>query len=286
METVDLTSWEEFEERVAELNRKRSDRLRAQRERDAGLYISEYLFRGQSNCEWGLQTTLERYAGRLLTFADYYRTVWATKPQVETFTGAEWKIPSYSQYVQELDKSGLIPLGPFPAYEYFAYLRHNGFPSPLLDWTLSPYVAAYFAFRGIARPANTSASIYAYCEWTAGHKSGSSSNPEIHGLGRYVRSHRRHFQQQCKYTVCSISRGATLSYARHDEAFAGNKEDQDELSKFNIPISERPKVLARLDQYNINAFSLFGSEESLMETLALREIFLRGNRSGKGARLN
>jgi hypothetical protein len=29
---------------------------------------------------------------------------------------------------------------------YFARLRHCAFPSPLLDWSKSPYVAAYFAF--------------------------------------------------------------------------------------------------------------------------------------------
>ena len=34
--------------------------------------------------------------------------------------------------------------------------------------------------------------------------------------------------------------------------------------------SERAKVLKRLDQHNLNAFSLFGSEESLMDTMALR----------------
>lgn len=278
METITLTSWEEFETRVADLNRKRSDRLRAQRERKAELYISDYLFRGQSNSSWGLCTTLERYAGKLLTLVEYYRIVCATKPQIETFTGTEWKIPSVSEYEEILDKSGLLPLGPIPAYEYFAYLRHHGFPSPLLDWTLSPYVAAYFAFRDVPAPANASASIYAYCEWTAGHKSASSDNPEIHGLGRYVRSHRRHFLQQCEYTVCSIGRGGSRSYAHHDEAFAGNKEDQDELWKFNIPVSERSKVLERLDQYNINAYSLFGSDDSLMETLALREILLRHER--------
>jgi len=35
------------------------------------------------------------------------------------------------------------------------------------------------------------------------------------------------------------------------------------------------KVLRILDGYNISALSLFGSEESLMETMALREIYFR-----------
>ncbi len=35
------------------------------------------------------------------------------------------------------------------------------------------------------------------------------------------------------------------------------------------------KVLKMLDSYNINALSLFGSAEDLMEAMALREIHLR-----------
>ena len=46
----------------------------------------------------------------------------------------------------------------------------------------------------------------------------------------------------------------------------------DVIWKFNLPATERLKVLKLLDRSNINAFSLFQSEESLMETMAFREL--------------
>lgn len=61
-------------------------------------------------------------------------------------------------------------------------------------------------------------------------------------------------------------------YARHEDAAARNERGQDRLIKYTLPITERAKVLARLEHMNITAFSLFGSEESLMETLAYQEV--------------
>ncbi len=45
--------------------------------------------------------------------------------------------------------------------------------------------------------------------------------------------------------------------------------------KFNLPASEKWEVLSRLDEHNLNEFSLYGSEEGLMKTLAVRELHLR-----------
>jgi len=276
MEIVDLISWEEFEERIERLSHWRAERKRGVPGRKAGTYVSEYLFRGQADSDWSLETTLERYTGRMLSLTEYYQLVWAVKSEVESYAGTRWKIPSPFDYSVQLDKPGFFPIGPFIGYDYFAYLRHYGFPSPFLKWTLSPYVAAYFAFRDVSGVPTTDVSIFAYCEYKGKDRLFADGRPQIYGLGPDVRSHYRHFQQQNQYTVCLAGQGISRSYARHDEASSRIQDEHNELWKFNIPQSERQKVLKRLEQYDVNALSLYDSEEGLMETICLREIFLGG----------
>ncbi len=240
-----------------------------------GSSSSEYLFRGHSDSSWLLETTLDRFFPRPLSLIEYYRYAVMGSSKIGAFTGVNWNIPSLDEYEQWLGNHDRLSFHDFKAYDYLAYLRHHGFPSPLLDWSQSPYIAAFFAFRSVTTGVN-SVAVYAYQEYPGVGKIRSSAAPCIHRLGPYVSAHKRHFLQQSQYTFCTEIDGSAVRYTTHQSVVSRNDQQQDLLWKFIIPVSERRSFLARLNKMNINSFSLFGSEDSLVETIALSDIYVRG----------
>lgn len=266
MEERNLDTWEEFEREVKNLRQTREVGFQFDR--------SSLLFRGQENSCWLLSTTLERQRERM-PFVDYYRLISNIRPQIESFLETEWSIPDYPE-VERLvqgyeDFSLALWSGRCPAYAYMAYLRHHGFPSPFLDWTRSHYIAAFFAFAKAEAELNKRVAIHVLSE--RAFKLTGNRLPLVFRYGPHVSTHRRHFLQQSEYTLC-LSYEDEWRFERYDTVFDSGLHQQGICQKFTLPASERPKVLRLLDEFNVNAFSLFGSEESLMETLAVREFLL------------
>lgn len=263
IEEIRLDTWEEFEKTLLE------DIRWVEKNRKPYSYISDMLYRGHANSEWQLHTTLERFSkkhnnGKEYTWGDYHRILQSIVPHIFSFTEIDYKIEDF----EKQSTSIFVP----PAYEFMVYLRHHGFPSPLLDWTTSPYIAAFFAF--FYAELNQDVAIYSYREYLGEAKGGWANDPRISQLGPYVKTHKRHFLQQCQYTICSQDEEKKVrkerKYCFHE--LAEFSEYQDFVRKYILPSSERKKVLKKLDLMNINEYSLFGNEESLMSTLAYREI--------------
>jgi hypothetical protein len=265
MQEIDVADWETFENQLNEIRRVEA----------SGGRTARFLFRGVTDSYWPLATTLERRAGGAgMRVSDYYKVISLAQPEIESFTEKVWEIEQWPEVEELLRKRDDWYFRTFPeprAFSYMVFLRHHGFPSPLLDWTRSSYISAYFAFRSDIKPVRDKVSIYVFLERPDGWKVGSSADPAIRRMGEHVRTHPRHFLQQSDYTMCVIF-GSEWSFAKHEDVFARNDPRQDLLWKFNIPWTERLKVLKMLDGYNLNAFSLFDSTETLMETVGLRRL--------------
>lgn len=264
MEGTYLNGWEAFEQHLKVLRSEYGER--------------QLLFRGVCDSVLPLTTTLERAGCEDMSFKDYFHLLsYKIKPAVETFTETEWDFPEMDNPVlrkanEIFHDRELLSFHKFPSqglYRYMVYLRHHGFPSPLLDWSSSPYVAAFFAFRnqGVAK----NRSIYVYCEMPKGHKGGAVGGPTIRRIGPYIRSHPRHFRQQSDYTICgSMDSDVGWRFRTHESVF-NTRPEQDAVWKCDIPSTERGLVLKMLNDHNLNAYSIFNSEESLLETLWFRE---------------
>lgn len=96
------------------------------------------VFRGQRDPDWELQSKWDRFEKQKRAPPPGKVAMLGRKDTPESFL-ARFK----SRYIgtSGFDTSSL------DKYEWMALARHHGLITPLLDWTESPYVAAFFAFR-------------------------------------------------------------------------------------------------------------------------------------------
>ncbi len=96
-------------------------------------------FRGHQNAEWKLKSTLARH--------------FITPPSRTTVFDISNMI---DHFLVNLASIGItVPFDKNDLRGRLEYARHYGLPSPLIDFSMSPYVALFFAFNGV-RPSQAS----------------------------------------------------------------------------------------------------------------------------------
>lgn len=211
---------------------------------------SQFIFRGQS-CIKRLRTSFHRSNRK-----DLNRYVNDDIPQLRRFLS-----PSLRHYFDMKD--------PYQLGAFYNLIQHHGYPTPLLDWTQSPYIAAFFAFTSASENSTESVRVFEFNSrfWR--------KNFEQIPLIANVRPHFSIVELLGIENPRMIPQQATTMLTNVDdlESHITKTENDHGVSLLNvvdIPISEKAIALTDLSLMGITEATVFPGLESSCKHLRKR----------------
>jgi FRG domain len=229
-----VTTWQAFKEFVTQLEPYR------------------YIFRGQTNT-WRLRTPFHR-TGR----GDMRRFLIVDVPTLHKHLSAR------TSHVFDLTN-------PMQNAAFLHLVQHHGYPTPLLDWTYSPFVAAYFAYQRIKSSEAASASddqkvrifVFDKVQWCM----------DLQQITNFA-ARWEHFSIVEPIAISNerlIPQQALSSFTTVDdiETYISTKETAEKryLQVVDLPLRERDLIMRELRLMGITAGSLFPGLDGACEEL-------------------
>ncbi|PWE14394.1 FRG domain-containing protein [Alcaligenes faecalis] len=107
---------------------------------------NHYIYRGQANSSWSLQSSLERVVG----------VNWSSD------NAQKFECFSLDRFQSKFHLYDTENCQPVSKLAWLAAMQHYGVPTRLIDFSESPYVALYFALEAFDYAANSCFSIYLF----------------------------------------------------------------------------------------------------------------------------
>ncbi|MDR8402312.1 FRG domain-containing protein [Paraburkholderia sp. USG1] len=216
----------------------------------------KHIFRGQSDSRWPLRSLFHR-EGR----AELYRyTQQDVTMMYRRLSGA------LSQPLDIVSNDG--------RGAFLHLLQHHGYPTPLLDWSFSPFVAAFFAFRRHGRVAGAGKERHVRI-YKFDHEAWTGTIESIPMLAT-PRNNLSFLEFQTQNNPRAIPQQALSSVTSVDDvegyvALCEQRFNRSFLEAFDVPVSEASEALSDLRLMGITAGALFpGIDGACEEIRSLR----------------